>query len=99
MNRKKFESLPPQAQAIIRKYSGKWLADRSATANDALDKLILAQLKEDPKRTVVFPSPSDVESAQSVFASIVEEWAAQSADNRELLSLVKAEIAKLQSAN
>ena len=99
MNRKKFESLPPQAQAIIRKYSGKWLADRSATAFDALDKLTLAQLKSDPRRTVVFPSPSDVESAQRVFASVVEEWAAQSPHNRELLALVRVEIAKLHSPN
>jgi TRAP-type C4-dicarboxylate transport system substrate-binding protein len=99
MNREKFENLPPQAQVIIRKYSGKWLADRSATAFDALDKLTLAQLKSDPRRTVVFPSPSDAERTQRVFASVVEEWAAQSPHNRELLALVRVEIAKLHSPN
>jgi TRAP-type C4-dicarboxylate transport system substrate-binding protein len=99
MNRKRFESLPPQAQEIIRQYSGKWLADRSATAYEAMDQQALAQLKSDPRRTVVFPSPADAESAQRAFASVVEEWASQSAHNRELLSLVRAEIAKLESAN
>ena len=99
MNRKKFESLPPQAQAIIRKYSGQWLAERSVTGMDALDKLTLAQLKSDPRRTVVFPSPSDAKGAQRVFASVVEEWAAQSPHNRELLGLVRVEIAKLHSPN
>lgn len=99
MNRKKFESLPPQAQAIIRKYNGKWLVDHSATAFDALDKLTLARLETDPRRTVVFPSPSDLESIQPVFASVVDAWAASSPHNRELLALVRAEIARLHSSN
>ena len=63
MNRKKFESLPAQAQAIIRKYSGKWLAEQSAAAFDALDKKTLAQLEADPRRKVVFPSSSDLASS------------------------------------
>jgi TRAP-type C4-dicarboxylate transport system substrate-binding protein len=99
MNRKKFESLPPKAQAVIRNYSGQWPAERSVTAMDALDKLTLEQIKSDPRRTVVFPSPSDLESTQRVFASVVEEWAAQSPHNRELLARVRVEIAKLHSPN
>lgn len=94
MNRKKFESLSPQAQATIRKYSGKWLAGRSATTSDALDKLTLEQLKSDPRRKVTFPSPSDLESTRRIYASVVEDWAGKSAHNRELLGMVKAELAK-----
>jgi TRAP-type C4-dicarboxylate transport system substrate-binding protein len=99
MNRKTFENLPPQAQAIIRRYSGDWLAEQNASAFERLDNQILAQLKSDPRRKVVFPSPSDMERAQQVFASVVEGWAASSPHNRELLALVKAEIAKLQPSN
>ena len=97
MNRKKFESLPPQAQAIIRKYSGKWLAEQSATAFEALDKKSLVQLETDPRRKVVFPSPPDLEKARHVFASVVAAWAEQSPHNRELLARVKVEIAKMHS--
>ena len=97
MSRKKFESLPTKAQAIVRKYSGRWLVDQSTTSMDALDKKILAQLEADPRRKVVFPSPADLEKARNVFASVTEEWAAQSTRHRELLALVKAEIAKLHS--
>ena len=98
MNRKKFESLPPQAQAIIRKYSGKWLAEQFATSMDPLDKKVLAQLEADPRRKVVFPSPSDSATTRLVFASVIEEWAAQSPHNRELLGLARAEIAKFRSS-
>ena len=98
MNRKKFESLPTKAQAIIRKYSGQWLANQSATSMEALDKQVLAQLEADPRRKVVFPSASDLTSSRRVFASVTEEWAAKSPHNRELLALVKAEIAKLRSS-
>jgi TRAP-type C4-dicarboxylate transport system substrate-binding protein len=97
MNRKKFESLPPEARAIVRKYGGPWLGDRFATGNQALDKLILEQLKSDPRRTVVFPSPSDLESTQRIYASVVEDWAGRSAHNRELLGMVEAELAKIRS--
>ena len=97
MSRKMFESLPTKAQAIIRKYSGRWLVEQSATSMGALDKQILAQLEADPRRKVVFPSPSDLASARRVFASVIEAWATQSPHNRELLALVRAEIAKLHS--
>ena len=98
MSRKKFESLPMKAQAIVRKYSGRWLVDQSATSMDALDKKILAQLEADPRRKVVFPSPADLKTARQVFASVTEEWAAKSPHNRKLLELVRAEIAKLRSS-
>ena len=98
MNRKKFESLPPQAQAIIRRYSGQWLAERSATAFEALDEQTLAELSADPRRQVVFPSASDRELAQRVFASVVYDWAASSPHNGMLLALVRTEIEKLRAA-
>jgi TRAP-type C4-dicarboxylate transport system substrate-binding protein len=52
MNRRKFESLPPPAQAIIRKYSGQWLSERAAVGLHTLDVRILEQLKSDPRRKV-----------------------------------------------
>ncbi len=97
MNCKKFESLPPKAQAVIRKYSGPWLADKSATGMAALDKLTLEKLESDPRRKVTFPSSSDLKSTQRVYASVTEDWAAKSAHNRELLGMVEAELAKIRS--
>lgn len=98
MNRKKFESLPPPAQAIIRKYSGQWLAERGSAGLAALDEQIVEQLRSDPRRKVTFLSPSDLESTQRIYASVVEDWAGKSAHNRELLGMVKAELAKMRSS-
>jgi TRAP-type C4-dicarboxylate transport system substrate-binding protein len=99
MNRGKFESLPPQAQTIIRKYGGSWLAERYANDMNALDKLTLDQLKSDPRRTVTAMSPSDLDITQQVFAGVVADWAATSPHHRELLALVKAEIEQVRPSD
>jgi TRAP-type transport system periplasmic protein len=99
MNRGKFESLPPPAQAIIRKYSGQWLSERAASGLQALDLQILEQLKSDPRRKVTDLSPADLESTRRIFASVTEDWAAMSPHNRELLTLVQSEIKQLRSSN
>jgi TRAP-type C4-dicarboxylate transport system substrate-binding protein len=99
MNRGKFASLPPAAQAIIRKYSGQWLVERSVAGFDTLDAQILEQMKADPKRKVVELSPAELESTQRVFASVVQDWAAMSPHNRELLTLIRSEIKTLRSSN
>jgi TRAP-type C4-dicarboxylate transport system substrate-binding protein len=99
MNRGKFASLPPAAQAIIRKYSGQWLTEHSVAGFDTLDEQVLEQLKSDPRRKVSELSTADLESTQRVFASVVEDWAAMSPHNRELLTLVRSEIKTLRSSN
>jgi TRAP-type C4-dicarboxylate transport system substrate-binding protein len=99
MNRRRFESLPLPAQVIIRKYSGQWLAERSATGLDALDKKTVEQLKSDPRRKVSVLSPADLESMQRIFSTVVADWVATSPHNLELLALVRSEIMKLRSSN
>jgi TRAP-type C4-dicarboxylate transport system substrate-binding protein len=99
MNRKKFEQLPPPVQAIIRKYSGPWLAEHSAAGFEALDKQTLEQLKADSRRKVIFLSPADSERMQQISASVAEDWAAMSPHNHDLLALVRAEITKLRSSD
>ncbi len=99
MNRKKFETLPPAVQTIIRNYSGPWLAERSAASFEARDKLTLEQLKADPRRKVIFPSPADAASMQHISESVAEDWAAMSPHSNELLTLVRAEIKNLRSSD
>ena len=98
MNRKKFDSLPKQAQAIIRKYSGEWAAARWIDGYREDNKRALEKLKSDPRRKVINPSLADLHTAQAAFKSVIEEWASKSPHNRELLELARAEIAKLSSA-
>jgi len=97
MNRKTFASLPPQAQSIIRKYSGAWLCERSVKQFHVWDREALAALKADPRRTVVFPDAADTKAIHAVYRDVIAAFAASSTHNRELLDRVRAEMAKLRS--
>jgi len=97
MNRKKFEALSKPVQDIIRKYSGEWSAARFIEIYDRSDLQILEQLRSDPNRTIVFPSPSDLEIAHAAFKAVIAEWAATSPHDSELIKLTEAEIAKLRA--
>jgi TRAP-type C4-dicarboxylate transport system substrate-binding protein len=97
MNRKAFDSLPEEARSVIRKYSGEWTASRYVATVESYDAEILEALRADPRRSVVEPPPDDLARARGVFASVIAQWAADSARNRELLHIVQAEILKLRS--
>lgn len=98
MNRRRFESFPAPAQTVIRKYSGLWLADQSASCFEAKGAEADALLRADPRRKVTQPTAADQAIVDRIFAEVTEEWAAQSPRNRELLALVRAEIAKERNA-
>jgi TRAP-type C4-dicarboxylate transport system substrate-binding protein len=97
MNRKKFDSLPPKAQAIIRKYGSGWLSEVSAAGMGKIDALVREELKADARRNVVIPSSAEMAVAQAAFESVISDWSASSAHNLELLTLAKSELSKLRS--
>ncbi len=98
MSRKKFDGLPPQAQDIIRKYSGEWAAERFITTFEAIERPLMEQLKSDPKRKVIFPSQPDRDRAAAAFRAVTEEATNGNPRNREILSAAESEIAKLRSS-
>jgi TRAP-type C4-dicarboxylate transport system substrate-binding protein len=97
MNRKKFEGLPEQAQRVIRKYGGEPMAARFVAHWQVLEKEELERIKSNARRTMTFPSRTDIEAAQVVFQSVNDEWAAKSPRNLELLTMVEKELAKIRS--
>jgi len=98
MNRKRFDSLPEAAKALIRKYSGERAAATWIDAFEVIETQLLDKLKSDTERKVVEPSPSDREAAQRIYQSMIHIWAEKSARNRELLLMVEAEFATVRSA-
>jgi len=99
MNRKKFESLPAAAQALIRKYSGEraaaiWIESFAAVERRSLDKI-----KSDATQKVVEPSPADRAAAQRVYKSLIDAWAVKSERNRDLLKMIKADLATIRATN
>ena len=71
MTKKKFDSLPADVQAIIRKYSGEWLDENYIRINEASTALIMDHLKSEPRRTVTYPSKADMKTAHTVFDAVI----------------------------
>ena len=97
MNRKKFESLPEASQAVIRRYSGEWLAARIVEGYAPYNKEIVEQLKSDPARKVTFPSQTDIDVAARAFKAARTEWADSNPHNRQLLNAAEAKLRQLRS--
>jgi TRAP-type transport system periplasmic protein len=97
MNRRKFDSLPREAQDVIRKYSGEWPVAPYLHAYDASGRQVLDQLESNPRRKVVNPSPADRATAEVAFKSVIDEWTAKAPANRQQLETAQAEIARLRA--
>jgi len=97
MNKNKFASLPKAGQDAIRKYSGKWIAERWNEGIGSYNDSLVKKLRADPKRKVVFPSQADLNSMQPAFKAVIGAWAAKSPHNKELLGIVEAEIAAVRA--
>lgn len=97
MSRKKFESLPEAAQALIRKYSGNraaaiWIESFGATEQRALD-----QIKSDPAHKEIEPSPADRAAAHKVYQAMIDAWAGKSQHNAALLKMIEADLTAIRS--
>jgi TRAP-type C4-dicarboxylate transport system substrate-binding protein len=97
MNRSKFDSLPPAAQALIRKYSGRRAADIWIQSFGAVEQNALEKIAADARHQEVEPSPADQAAAQKVYRSLIDAWAAKSQSNRRLLKTIEADLATIRS--
>jgi TRAP-type C4-dicarboxylate transport system substrate-binding protein len=99
MNRKKLESLPKAGQDVIRKYSGEWLVERVVDGYEPSTAAQFEQLKSDPARTVISPTQSEIDEAETAFRAVQDQWADGSPRHRLLLNAVEAEIAKFRAGH
>ena len=99
MNRKKFDSLPAAAQALIRKFNGERAAAIWFESFRGIEQRSLDKIKSDAAQKVIEPSPADREAAQRVYKSLMDAWAAKSARNRELLKTIEADLATIRSSS
>lgn len=97
MNRKVFDRLPADAQALIRRHSGQWTAERFIRAYEAVGNKAFEVIKTDPRRSIVVPSSADQLAAQEAFKAVIQDWATASAHNQALLDLTQGTLAKLRS--
>lgn len=96
MTRKRFDSLPTDVQALIRKYSGDWFTEAYIRTNDAATVAVMRQLAADPHRKVVFPSAADMTIADAAFKSIVDAYAGIDPHNARLVAAAREILAGLR---
>ena len=96
MNRKKFESLPADAQALLNKYGIDYVNGEYLRVLDPYNQEILERFKKDPKRTVTIPSAADLDSLHKTFDRVVADWMTKADRNRETLDKAHAILAGLR---
>jgi TRAP-type C4-dicarboxylate transport system substrate-binding protein len=99
MSRKRFESLPDAAKAIIRKHSGDRAAAAWIDSYGGSEARALAQVRSEPGRKVVDPSAADQETALRVYNSLIEVYAEKSEHTRRLMAMITSELAALRSGS
>jgi TRAP-type C4-dicarboxylate transport system substrate-binding protein len=94
MNKRKFESLPPQARDLLRKFRGEWIATRYSDAYEKQTESALEQITTNPRRVVVEPSPREIATAQEAFVAVIAAWRKQGPREQELYAALEREIAR-----
>ena len=97
MNRKKSDSLPEAAKALIREHSGERAAAIWIESSGAGKRRHIAQIRSYPQRKVIAPSQSDNEPARQAYRSLTDAWGAKSPRNGALLKAIETEIATLRT--
>jgi TRAP-type C4-dicarboxylate transport system substrate-binding protein len=97
MNKAKFDSLPKAGQEAILKHDGTWMANLFITSINAYNDKLMKKLTSDSGRTIVTPTQADAEAAQSSFDKIINNWAAKSPRNKQLLEQVRSELTAVRT--
>jgi TRAP-type C4-dicarboxylate transport system substrate-binding protein len=97
MSRAKFDTLPKAVQDIVRQYAGAWTVEQSNQFFEGVNARAMQQILDDPRRHVIFPSPTDRERIDAVFQSVIDGWTARDSRNGQLLSKVREEVAQLRA--
>jgi|SRR5579884_268014 len=97
MNRKKFESLPKEAQDVILKYSPRFLNDTYVKNLGAFNAEVLAKFKADKKRTVVEPSEADMKAITAASEKVTADWAAKDPRNAQRLAKAREILTQIRN--
>jgi TRAP-type C4-dicarboxylate transport system substrate-binding protein len=99
MAKKKFESLPADARAVLDRHTGEaearrfgawWDGEKNAGRADVI-------ARKDPNRQIVELTPAQAQSWKQKTSSIQEEWAKNVPDGAKVLAAYKEELTKVKA--
>ncbi|MCC2095374.1 MAG: TRAP transporter substrate-binding protein [Hyphomicrobiales bacterium] len=97
MTKEKFNSLPKNVQALIKKYSGKWIDDLFVKVTTAQQDKLMSIIKADKSHTIVVPDKADKDAYNKVMGNVVAKWAKGNKKRQQILAVVKEDLKKLRA--
>ena len=97
MTKEKFAGLPKDAQALITKYSGKWIDDLFVKTTTAQQDKLLAQIKADKSHTIVTPDQADKAAYEKIMSGVVAKWAKGNKKREVILAVAQSELKKMRA--
>lgn len=97
MNRKKLESLPANAQEIIRKHSGAPLSRKFGDVHFRIQGEKLAVTKKRAGHNFVFPSKDDLAKWDATLKPVVDNWVNTHPRGKELFTALNEELTKYRA--
>jgi len=98
MTKKRFAALPPKAQELIKKHSGRVVDNLFVKVTDEIQAKWLAKTKATPGHTIVYPDAADTAAYQKIMDGVIEKWAEGNDRRKDILKTVKAELKKLRAS-
>ncbi|MDP4593821.1 MAG: TRAP transporter substrate-binding protein [Beijerinckiaceae bacterium] len=96
MTKEKFNGLPKNVQALIQKYSGKWIDDLFVKTTTAQQDTLLAKIKADKSHTIVIPDAADRAAYNKIMAGVVTKWVKGNPNREKMLAVAQDELKKLR---
>lgn len=96
MSKERFTALSPEAQAVLKTYSGKHLNKVYIEQMSAANADVTARFKSEGKRDVVEPSAEDQAKAEEIFAKVIADWESADPRNADLLKTAQTLLSEIR---
>ncbi len=96
MNKKVYNSLPPEARAAFEKYKGKPLVVSYSEKLIERERATLEETRNNPKHHVYTPASSELDMWKTKMLPAVERWTTKHPRGKILLDTYRTEIAKIR---
>ena len=97
MLKKRYESLPPAARAVIDKYSGEAFVKRFAAIGDVAQSEIPAEIAKQGKNTVVVADATTRDAFRAAVQPVTDEWRRTRPRNERVYQAFIAELERVRA--
>ena len=97
MTKKKYNSLPANARAILDKFRGEAFARYYGERMNKIQMEALKKYQDDPKHKFYTPTTAEIKQWNALMEPLVEKWKETHPNGEALLNTYKTEVEKIRS--